>query len=456
MAQKNQSGSFTSTLPGGNPLYFKVQTTYQTDQGGNPIPGSQTHTLLYNPGNGTYYPAATTNNFRTFDLKKYTPAEIANAGITQYAQPDGTVLGPTAAKSLQTYGGVINSNMRGAVASTSINNGLTPIQSQTVQGVPQNASTTLTPSDSPQGGNQPPPLPTTTIDSLNLLSGKPLPGRPIKENYGTDMRYPQLMENMDVIKFTAIQYGGRGFAKDLIGFSETRNLGKSLGVATLGIQPSITDNNTVNWSGLEMNLLETTFSEAGLSFMEKGAEGFKSSIDKAINSLNMEEGAKQALLTLIAQEGASTKGLLSRLTGAISNPNLELLFQGPQLRTFNFNFSFSPRRDAESVMVKRIINFFKRNMSVQRSKTNLFLKAPNVFNIEYLYVDKKVRGEHQGLNKIKTCALLNCSVDYTPTGSYMTFNDPETQSMVSYNISLTFQELEPVYEDEYEGHPIGY
>ena len=32
-------------------------------------------------------------------------------------------------------------------------------------------------------------------------------------------------------------------------------------------------------------------------------------------------------------------------------------------------------------------------------------------------------GEHPGLHKIKTCALTSCSVDYTPDGSYMTFED---------------------------------
>jgi hypothetical protein len=75
------------------------------------------------------------------------------------------------------------------------------------------------------------------------------------------------------------------------------------------------------------------------------------------------------------------------------------------------------------------------------------MKAPNVFKIKY-----HLRGtdkDHPSLNKIKMCALQSCSVDYTPDGSYMTFND-ESATMTSYNLSLQFQELEPVTEKDYQ------
>jgi hypothetical protein len=303
----------------------------------------------------------------------------------------------------------------------------------------------------PQGGNPPanptdPTTRTTTIDQLNQLSTKGIPGKPPKKNY-ENLRYPEDMKNMDVVKFTSKTYGTRSINSENLRFGD-RNYERLGGSVTLSIQPSISDLNTVNWGGLEMNFLEMALSKAGLSFIENGAAGLEKFAESAIKTLELEEGVKNALITLIAQEGAGTKGLLSRLTGAISNPNLELLFQGPQLRTHNYNFKLSPRNNPEARQVKKIINFFKRNMAVQRTETALFLKAPNVFDIQYLYAEGKEN--HKGLNKIKTCALMSCNVNYTPTGSYMTFKDDETQSMVSYDLSLTFQELEPVYEDEYK------
>jgi hypothetical protein len=53
---------------------------------------------------------------------------------------------------------------------------------------------------------------------------------------------------------------------------------------------------------------------------------------------------------------------------------------------------------------------------------------------------------HPYLNKFKECALTNCNVNYTPEGTYMSFKDG---AMVSYQLDLTFQELEPIYDDDY-------
>lgn len=289
---------------------------------------------------------------------------------------------------------------------------------------------------------------------LQALINDGIEGLKIKEDYG-DMRYPLDMRNMDCVVFTAKRYGVRGFNEKNVGFEkiEKRRIGKTLGTAVLSIQPSLRDTNTVKWSGLEMSMFDQALSDLSLSTMSSEREGVKGFINKAMNTVNSEgDNLKTAVLAKLAQEAVGTKGLLSRLTGAVFNPNLELLFQGPELRTFNFNFNLSPRRELESTQIKRIINFFKRNMAVQRTPSELFLKAPNVFDIEYKLNGKEL---HPSLNKIKYCALTSCSVDYTPSNSYMTFNDG-LGTPVQYTLSLTFQELEPVFEDEYDGHAIGY
>ena len=91
-------------------------------------------------------------------------------------------------------------------------------------------------------------------------------------------------------------------------------------------------------------------------------------------------------------------------------------------------------------------------MAPRTTENNIFLKAPNTFLIEYKF--KGSEQEHPGINKIKECALINCSVDYTPLGTYMTY---ENGAMVSYSVTLSFQELEPIYDKDYDGkHPIGY
>ena len=55
--------------------------------------------------------------------------------------------------------------------------------------------------------------------------------------------------------------------------------------------------------------------------------------------------------------------LLARTTGEILNPNMELLFNGPSLRSFRFSFKMTPRNRDEAIEIKNIIRCFKTHMA---------------------------------------------------------------------------------------------
>ena len=67
------------------------------------------------------------------------------------------------------------------------------------------------------------------------------------------------------------------------------------------------------------------------------------------------------------------------------NPNMELLFDSPQLRDFTFSFLLSPRSQKEAATIVKIIRFFKQGMSPIRSKSRLFLRSPHTFRLAYKY-----------------------------------------------------------------------
>jgi len=296
-------------------------------------------------------------------------------------------------------------------------------------------------------------------DPLIKSAGKPR----TYDNYA----YPTSIKTnkQDFIQFTAYEYVGRSLTigdgtsstsiGPNIGFGARDILKNSLGSATLPIQPSITDSNIVQWGGEQMNALGAYAASASYNATTDIA-GTGAAVLKDVDKFLKQGGSGyNATRLYLAGKAASVEGLLSRVGGAVLNPNLELLFQGPQLRPFNFTFRLSPRDAKEAEQVKYIIRFFKQNMSVKNSDVNLFLKAPNVFQIKYHLAGGK---DHPSLNRIKICALQSCSVDYTPDGSYMTFNDAGA-TMTSYNLSLQFQELEPVTEKDYADIPyneIGY
>lgn len=258
----------------------------------------------------------------------------------------------------------------------------------------------------------------------------------------------------DFIKFTAYSYGGRTFSPGA-NAAETlslgigpRNFGDIKGSVSLPIQPSITDSNTVQWGSENLNPI-TAFA-ASLSFgaMSNPGKSFNDALETAERLINSNKNTSPAVRLYLAGKAASVNGLLSRIGGGILNPNMELLFQGPQLRPFTFVFRLSAREKEEANKIRKIIRYFKQNMAVKTVEGNLFLKAPNIFEIHYRQGRNKSE-DHPSLNRIKKCALQSCNVDYTPDGSYMTFND-ENNTMVSYNLTLQFQELEPVTSRDYD------
>lgn len=257
----------------------------------------------------------------------------------------------------------------------------------------------------------------------------------------------------DFIKFTSYSYGGRTFSPGA-NAAETlslgigpRNFGDIKGSVSLPIQPSITDLNTVQWGSENLNPI-TAFA-ASLSFgaMSDPSKSFNDALEAA-ERLIKSKNTSPAVRLYLAGKAVGVNGLLSRIGGGILNPNMELLFQGPQLRPFTFVFRLSAREKSEADTIRKIIRYFKQNMAVKTAEDNLFLKAPNIFEIHYRQGRNKSE-DHPSLNRIKKCALQSCNVDYTPDGSYMTFND-ENNTMVSYNLTLQFQELEPVTSRDYD------
>lgn len=437
MATKTITSNAASTpFAGGKPLYTKTETSYSTDSQGSIIPGSAKTTLLYQATPGGIFQAAATST---------QGGKPGSWTFINKANTNEPIIGATAQKSLNTPGGALYLNTQAQIIKTATANGVAPTQMGQIASSKKNNTPTVpaNPQTNPAGSS----TPAQTINDFNSFN---ITGKDVRTSYDSSkLRYPKEMtDDQDRILFTAKQYGNRPINTSTVGFGE-RTYGSITGACIMGIQPTINDYSSVEWNGLEMSSLESALAQASATL----AQG-KDAGNRLQNTYAKEGGnVNTALQTYLAQEAAGTKGLLSRLTGAVVNPNLELLFQGPSLRPFNFTFKMSPRSKPESDNVKQIVRFFKENMAVQRSTANLFLKAPNVFDIQYLYKS----GVHPALNRIKTCALINCSIDYTPEGSYMTYEDDGT--MVSYTMVLQFSELEPVYADDYKNIPktdIGY
>ena len=321
---------------------------------------------------------------------------------------------------------------------------------------------TATNSPTQPGQGATPPTPEQSAAAAAEASSFKTGTRKGEGSYATNMKYPinLQLEVQDVIKFSILEYSpslakgnkseselgsGKSRVVTLKGNNPIIKGSTRIGMITLPIPAGISDGNTVGWQNDEINDLQKAAADAANIFLSGGTAE--------------QSGAP---LTGLAQQGASPEGadavrgiftgmavgnqkLMQRTQGAVLNNNIELLFSGPSLRSFSFTFLFYPREPDEAKMVRQIIRAFKQAMSVKRSATSLLLKSPHTFAIQYMTAGQKA---HPYLNRFKECALTSCNVDYTPDGTYMTYDGPE-KSMTAYRLGLTFQELEPLFDDEY-------
>ena len=279
---------------------------------------------------------------------------------------------------------------------------------------------------------------------------------------GSILRYPlnQDKKSYDYLKVCAYEYkpriarnnGGNQFTGDY----DVQGLQRKRGNHTvfLPMDPTgLQEGNGVDWGKGEVN----PFDIAGFNIASGAIEKFggaKSGAD-LVNAAKetMAKGGEEFqklvkdigtsdIAAYFAGQAIGNNTIFSRAAGKVLNQNLELLFSGPGLRTFSYNFRFTPREEAEARMVKSIIKLFKKAMAPRLSESGIFLKSPHVFKLKYYYKNGQ---EHPYLNKIKTCALTNFNIQYAPDGSYMTYDDG---SMTSYTASMSFAELNPIYEKD--------
>jgi len=259
-------------------------------------------------------------------------------------------------------------------------------------------------------------------------------------------------QGQDFLKFDMMKYEPKeivgAMEKGSLGLSDRKKDRKSIGTVILPIPGGIQDQQQVQWGSDSMDAAAIALSDIALSTI---TEGLGAGVDATINAaknISKSDEVKTALATAIAGSASGAGNLLTRTTGAIMNPNMELLFNSPSLRSFNFSFTLAPRNKAEAMVIIKIIRFFKQGMSPIRSKSRLFLRSPHTFRLAYKH---KVgftndKDDHPFLNKFKECALNGFGVNYTPSGQYSTYEDGV---MTSYQMTMGFQELEPVYNDDY-------
>lgn len=261
--------------------------------------------------------------------------------------------------------------------------------------------------------------------------------------------------NQDFLKIMMVKYEPRGldFQSGGLGIAPRGNLESIQGDAQAGgreilsniylpIPGGIQDSNRVSWGDDKIDPQKVAAAAlVGDVLSGTPIKGTLEQITKGIG--NNKEGAQAAVAGALTQSITGVDAL-ARTQGAVLNNNIELLFKGAALRQFTFTYSFTPRSKTEGTQVRQIIRTMKQGMSAKKANNFLFVKSPHTFFLGYY--KGGTQKLHPYLNKFKECALVDLSVQYAPAGNYATFVDG---SPTQYKITMSFSELEPVFDDDY-------
>jgi len=275
-------------------------------------------------------------------------------------------------------------------------------------------------------------------------------------------------------------FGKKDGFKDIIneGLPRGTPLKEYINSVKLPMPNSISDSNNVSWGeGDSMNNLSAALTSyvpqnmmQALIGQTTAAAGGKAlglpdglvkiySLLKTLDQMDInysDPNIKALLNTSISSKlienlgfSVSPETILSRGFGIVPNSNIELLFNSPTLRDFSFQYRLSPRSKEEALRVNQIIRFFKQGMAAKKldgkgGAQSYFLGTPNVFKLRYRTEKNK---QISGVNKIKVCALTGFSVNYAADGNWAAYDEGQPVSSI---INMSFKELEPIYDTDYQ------
>jgi len=320
----------------------------------------------------------------------------------------------------------------------------------------------------------------TLLKSFNVLK------YPIDADYGNTQDYMVIKQ----YTYKAVRgdlFAGKGsplkdFANGVVRDDPRKDY---INMVKLPIPNTLTDSNNVAWGQDTMNAMSAAIAGAvskvvnpknidalvndfggtlkeGVStargaLSKENMAQMRKDLGQVLKDSNIQNAASanigSSILNMLGQN-MSAESILARGQGKIPNSNLELLFNSPALRKFQFTWRMSPRSREEAMVVNKIIRSFKQGMSAKKLSptsggASFFLGTPNIFDLQF-----KTGGDQliDGLFRVKTSACTNTAVSYTDGAQWSAYDDGQPTSI---NLTLAFEELEPIYDTDYSETPLG-
>ena len=220
----------------------------------------------------------------------------------------------------------------------------------------------------------------------------------------------------------------------------------------------IQDAFAAKWEGKKFGQITTgLLASAGQDGNIKKLKEAGKTLDTALKKSMVESAA--SIVTGLAQkitgDTISAGDLFGGISGVARNPNVEVLFQSMELRTFDLTFKMSPFDDQDALRIEAIIKIFKQAMLPQYNlgkDVDVFGRDNNALDAGFIQVPKVcavnfMRGSNRNrfLPRYKMCAITDVNVNYTPDNVYATI---DRNMPVATELKLSFMETKLVFSED--------
>jgi len=209
----------------------------------------------------------------------------------------------------------------------------------------------------------------------------------------------------------------------------------------------------------------------GKSFTRVGASAIAAlgagNIGKVGNTLKDFGGNIEALKTALITVGLnnvpgvggniSMNDISGSTKGIILNPNAEVLYSNPNLREIGFTFKMVPHTDKEAKTIYSIVHRFRSAASPKYglpnggdtvkfgdkdfSGSDNFIQVPELCKFTFM----KGQNPHPWITQYKPCAITRVQVNYTPDGTYATYEDG---APIAVELQVGFMETKLLYSED--------
>ena len=260
-------------------------------------------------------------------------------------------------------------------------------------------------------------------------------------------------KGQEVINQTLAQYNASGYANEY--FKD-----KKYNQILMYMPQDVQDAFAAKWDGKKFGALTTGLLAAAGQNETKGK--LKNIVDNATTALNRGTANAAAemvtkLANTITGDTISTGDVFGGISGVARNPNMEVLFQSMEVRTFDLTFKMAPYDEKDVENMNGIIKTFKKAMLPQyklgegvkvfgmenNALEGGFIQVPKVCAVNFM----RGSGRNNYLPRYKMCAITDVNVNYTPDNVYATFSG---SSPVATEIKISFMETKLVFSEDVE------